>query len=174
MENKHNTTEQNENISLEHRLNAVKKEDYSGTYPAIENWLYKTNIQLSNQKYLNERKLHKMKNFFFANKLRLVYTIVALLLVIGACNMPVTQTESAGQMITLVVPKENNDFAEKMNALPWIKNAQVSSNENTDNGKQQILYRIVLPNTTEEQVKNYSKELESIGGLSTIKITPMD
>lgn len=116
MENKNNTTEQNENISLEHHLNELKQENYSGTFPAVENWLYKTNIQLSNQKQLNERKLHKMKNFFFANKLRLVYTIVALLLVIGACNMPVTQTESAGKMITLVVPKDNTDFAAKMKA----------------------------------------------------------
>ncbi len=179
MENKHNTTEQNNtewnsNISMEHHLNAVKQDDYSGTFPAVENWLYKTNIQLSNQKQLNERKLHKMKNFFFANKLRLVYTIVVLLVIIGACNMPVTQTESAGKMITLVVAKDNTDFAAKMNALPWMKNAQVSSNENTDNGKQQVLYRIVLPNTTEDEAKNYCKELEAIGGITTIRITGMD
>ena len=45
MEHHNNTTEQNENISLEHHLNAVKQEDYSGTFPKVENWLYKTNIQ---------------------------------------------------------------------------------------------------------------------------------
>lgn len=174
MDKKNKTTEQNENISLEHHLNAVKQENYMDTYPEVENWLYKTNIQLSNQKQLNERKLHKMKNFFFANKLRLAYTITALLLVIGACNMPVTQTESAGKMITLVVPKDNTDFAAKMNALPWMKNAQVTQNENTDNGVSQVLYRIVLPNTTEEEAKNYCKELEAIGSVTTIRITGMD
>ena len=52
--------------SLEHHLNQVKAENYTETFPAVENWLYKTNIQITNQK--NERKLHKMKNFFFANK----------------------------------------------------------------------------------------------------------
>ena len=67
-----------------------------------------------------------MKNFLFAHRLRLVYAIVVIAVIIGACNMPVTQTESAGNMITLVVPKENTDFPAKMNALPWIKNAQVS------------------------------------------------
>ena len=166
--------EQNKNISLEHHLKQVKQEDYTGTFPKVENWLYKTGIQLSNQNQLNERKLQKMKNFFFAHKLRLVYTIVALALVIGACNMPVTQTESAGKMITMVVPADNTGFQEKMNALPWMKNAQVSSNENTNNGVKQTLYRIVLPNTTEEQVKGYCRELEAIGGISTIRITPMD
>ena len=174
-----NKPEQNENISLEHHLSQLKKEDYSGTFPKTESWLYKTGIQLENQSQetqsqLNERKLHKMKNFFFANKLRLVYTIVALLLVIGACNMPVTQTETAGTMITMVVPDENTDFAAKMNALPWIKDAQVSSNENTSNGVKQTLYRVVLPNANEEQAKNYCKELEAIGGITTIRITPMN
>ncbi|MEO8513003.1 MAG: hypothetical protein ABI543_05560 [Ignavibacteria bacterium] len=170
----HNNAEHNENISLEHHLKQVKQEDYSGTFPKVENWLYKAGIQLTNQNQLNERKLQKMKNFFFAHKLRLVYTIVALLLVIGACNMPVTQTESAGKMITMVVPSDNTGFLEKMNALPWMKNAQVTSNENTNNGLKQTLYRIVLPNTTDEQVKNYCKELESIGEVSTIRITGMD
>jgi hypothetical protein len=165
---------QNENISLEHHLKQVKQEDYTGTFPKVESWLYRSGIQLTNQNQLNERKLHKMKNYFFAHKLRLVYTIVALALLIGACNMPVTQTESAGKIITLVVPSDNTGFQEKMNSLPWMKNAQVTSNDNSDNGVKQTLYRIVLPNTTEEQAKNYCKELESIGEIKTIWITSMD
>jgi hypothetical protein len=32
--------------------------------------------------------------------------------------MPVTQTESAGQMITFTIPKDNGDFAVKMVELP--------------------------------------------------------
>src|SRR4030095_8216799 len=162
-------SEQNDkDKSLEHHFKQVKAENYMETFPAVENWLYKTNIQLENQK--NERKLHKMKNFFFVNKLRLVYTVVALTVIVAACNMPVTHTESAGQMITLTVPAENTEFQAKMNELPWMKNAQVTSNENTNDGKTQILYTIVLPNTTEEQVKNYSKELEAIGGITTIRM----
>jgi hypothetical protein len=74
----------------------------------------------------------------------------------------------------MVVSADKKDFQEKMNALPWMKNAQVSSNENTNNGVKQILYRIVLPNTTQEEVKNYCKELESIVDVTTIRITDMD
>jgi hypothetical protein len=88
--------------------------------------------------------------------------------------MPVTQTESAGQVITLVVPKDNSGFEPKMYALPWMKDVQVTSNENVNDGKAQMLYRIVLPNATEEQVKAYSRELESLGDIQTIKITPMN
>lgn len=161
------------NKSLEHRFSEVKQEDYSSTFPEVENWLYKANISLANEK-LKGRKLLRMKNFFFANKLRLVYTIIAFIAVVAACNMPVTQTESAGQVITLVVPKDNSGFEVKMNALPWMKDAQVTRNENVNEGKAQMLYRIVLPNTTEEQVRAYSRELESLGDVQTIRITPMN
>ena len=166
-----------EDKSLEHHFNQLKQENYDSTFPDIESWIYKTSVNLQNNNNLtdpNERMLPKMKNFFFGSKLRLVYTIVAFVVLIGACNMPVTQTESAGQMISLAVNKSDNEFASKMLNLPWIKNAQVTSNENVNNGVEQIFYRIVLPNTTEEQVRAYSKELEAIGEISTIKITPMD
>lgn len=161
------------NKSLEHRFSEVKQEDYSSTFPEVENWLYKANISLANEK-LKEKKLSRMKNFFFANKLRLVYTIIAFIAVVAACNMPVTQTESAGQVITLVVPKDNSGFEAKIYALPWMKDVQVTRNENVNDGNAQMLYRIVLPNATEEQVKAYSRELESLGDIQTIKITPMN
>lgn len=166
-----------ENKNLEHHLNQLKQENYDSTFPEVESWIYKTSVNLQNNYNLinsNERLLHKMKNFFFGTKLRLVYTIIAFVVLIGACNMPVTQTETAGQMITLAVNKSDNDFASKMQNLPWIKTAQVTSNENVNNGVEQIVYRIVLPNATEEQVRAYSKEIEAIGNISTIKITPMD
>lgn len=161
-----------DHLNSEHYFEQLKSEDHSASFPQVENWLYKANIKLENKS--SERKNFNMRNFFLANKLRLVYTVILLALVVAACNMPVTQTESAGQMITLVTPKENTDFQKKMNELPWIKHAQVTSNENTDNGESQILYRIILPNTTEEQVKAYAKELESLGGITTIRITGMD
>jgi hypothetical protein len=161
-----------QHLNTEHYFKQVKSEDYTDTFGEVENWLYKTNTMLENKS--SERKHFDMRIFFVANKLRLVYTVILLALVVAACNMPVTQTESAGQMITLVTPKENTDFQRKMNELPWIKNAQVTSNENTDNGESQILYRIILPNTTEEQVKAYAKELENLGGITTIRITGMN
>ncbi len=171
---------ENRDKSLEHHFNQLKQESYDTTFPEIESWIYKTSLniqsnqQLTDKNLSNERTLHKMKNFFFGTKLRLVYTIITFAVLIGACNMPVTQTESAGQMITFTIPKDNGEFVNKMNELPWIKNAQITTNENTNNGQAQLLYRIVLPNTTKEQVKAYANELEALGGVVTIRITGMD
>ena len=55
-----------------------------------------------------------------------------------------------------------------------MKNAQVTSNESSDGGVSQILYTIILPNTTEQEVKAYSKELEALGGITTIRIKSLD
>lgn len=163
-----------DNTSLEHHLMQVKQENYSDTFPEIENWIYLKNIELNRKNKLNERKLYRMKNFFFANKLRLVYTIIVLAILIGACNMPVTQTESAGQIITLVVPGDDNQFETKMYALPWLKTAQVSVNDNVNNGVKQKVYNIMIPNAAEDEVKKYCKELEALGNISTINITPLN
>ena len=164
--------EKEEIKTLEHHFNQLKQENYDSTFPEMESWIYKTSVNLeSNQKLTenslsNERILHKMKQFFFGSKLRLVYTIIAFAVIIGACNMPVTQTESAGKMITLVIAKDSGDFQTKMNELPWIKNAQVTANENTNNGEAQMLYRIVLPNTTKDEVMAYANELEKLGNVN--------
>jgi len=161
---------------LKQHFSELKSENYSGSFEEVENWLYRKAIQMNNEKIpVKERKLTGLRNFFFASKQRLAYTIVAVLVLIGACNMPVTQTESAGQMITLTIPKADlAGFSEKLNELPWIKNSQVRQNENINNGEEQVLFTIVLPNTTEDQVKIYAREVESIGNISTIRITPMD
>ena len=169
MDNKKNKT-------LEHHLKEVKREDYSETFPEVENWLYKTGIQLSNtnQTKLNERKLQKMKNFFFANKLRLVYTVLVLALVAAACNMPVTQTENAGQMLTFLIPAENKEAIARINDLSYMKNAQVTANENTTEGRTEILYTAVFNNTTKEQVTAYAKEIEVIANPSMMRIKGLD
>jgi hypothetical protein len=161
---------------LDLHFGELKAENHSGSFEEVENWLYRKAIQMNNEKIpINKRKITGLRNFFFASKIRFAYTVIALLMLIGACNMPVTQTESAGQMITLTIAKADlAGFGEKLNELPWIKNSQVRQNENINNGEEQVLFTIVLPNTTEEQVKEYAKEVESIGNISTIRIMPMD
>ena len=160
--------------SLEHHLNAIRQEDHSSTFSKTSDWLFKAGIQMENQEHLNERKMYRMKNFFFAHKLRLIYTIITFAVIVGACNMPVTQTETAGTIISLTVPAENTDFAQKLNSLDWIRSAQVSSNENTDNGVKQTFYNIMLPNANEEQAKQYAKQIESLGEITTIRIKPIN
>ena len=157
---------------MEQYFSAVKSQDYSDTKADVENWLYKANIQISNQK--KERELHKMKYFIKANKLKLVYTVIALIVVIGACNLPVTQSENVGNMITWSVDKNNTDAISKIDELQWLKTAdQVDKNGNINNGKEEIIYTVVLQKSTEEQVASFRNDLEKIG-VSALKIIPIN
>lgn len=158
--------------NLEHYFNAIKNRDYTKSKDEVENWLYKANIQLINQK--QERKLHKMKYFFRYNKIKLVYTVILLIVMIAACNMPVTQTESVGNMITWSVDKNNTEAISKIDGLSWLKTAeQVDKNGNINNGKEEIIYTAVLQKSTEEQVASFRNDLEKIG-VSALKIFPIN
>lgn len=166
-----NSEQKNKEIT-EHYFNSVKRQDFSGSQQETENWLYRTGIKLKNQK--KERKLRKMKNFIMAHKLRLVYTVIALVVVIGACNMPVTQTENVGNMITWSIDKDNTEAISKIDGLPWLKTAdQVNKNGNINNGKEEIIYTAVLQSTNEGQIASLRNDLEKIG-VSSLKIIPIN
>ncbi|HEY3251058.1 MAG TPA: hypothetical protein VGK25_08055 [Ignavibacteria bacterium] len=165
-------SEQENKIYMENYFNAVKSQEFSRTREDVNNWLCKADIKIKNQ--TEERKLHKMKNFILAHKLRLVYTVIALVAIIGACNMPVTQSENVGNMITWSVDKGNTDAISKIDDLPWLKTAdQVDKNGNINNGKEEIIYTAVLQKSTEGQIASFRNDLEKIG-VSALKIIPIN
>jgi hypothetical protein len=84
-------SEPKDSKNMEHYFNLVKNQDFSESREDINTWLYKADIKIKNK--TKKKKLHKMKDFILANKLKVVYTVVALIVVVGACNMPVTQKE---------------------------------------------------------------------------------
>ncbi len=161
----------NNSENKENYFSALKSKDYSGTFPETENWIYKTNIQLENQR--KERKLRKMKKYFLANKLRLVYPIILLAVLIAACSMPVTQTEPLGSMLKWVVDKNNTAAQNEINNISWVKNGNLSVSQNDNNGVKTIIYTLMLPNSTEKEAKDYAKQIENIGGILTMNILPI-
>ncbi len=156
---------------LERYFAALKNADYSDTFPKVESWLYKTNTQMENQK--KERKLKKMKQYFLANKLRLAYPIIFLAILIAACSMPVTQTETVGHMMTWTTPNGDTQAQEQIKNLDWIKGAQLSISENNDNGKLETLYSALLPGSSGNQVDAYKRDLERIKDITSIKVMPL-
>jgi hypothetical protein len=156
---------------LEQYFSALRNTDYNGTQPEVEQWLYTSTNQLQTQR--KERKLKKMKNYFLANKLRLAYPIIFLAILVGACSMPVTQTETLGHVISWTADKDNTSAVEQISKLGWIKNGNFNSNENVNNGKAEMLYTLTLTNSTDKQVEGYVKELQAIKGVNMIKAVPI-
>jgi hypothetical protein len=165
-------SEQKNSSEPEHYFNAVKSQVFSSKREDLYNWLYKANIKIKNK--TEERKLHKMKYFITANKLKIVYTVIAFIIAAAACNMPVTQSENVGNMITWSVDKNNTDAISKIDVLPWLKTAdQVNKNGTINNGKEEIVYTVVLQKSTEGQITTLRNDLEKIG-VSALKIIPIN
>lgn len=162
--------QENKKDSVPNIWSSVKNENYNESYPQVEAWLRKISLNSSNQ---NERKFSYMKNFILAHKMRLVYTVIILAVIIGACSMPVTTHETVGYMLTWTVP-QTDDVAQKINALSWIDKSKLTMNENTNNGVTESLYSLLLPNTSQEQVEAYNADLEKIKEITSIKILPLN
>lgn len=154
----------------EHYWSAIKNENHGESFPKVEAWLREISIKKS---YKQERKFSTMRNYIMAHKMRLVYTVIALAVIIGACSMPVTQQETVGHMLTWTVPL-NNDVAQKINALSWVDKSKLTVNENTNNGSTVVSYKLLLPNTTREQVDVYMKDLQSIKEIMTVNVFPLN
>jgi hypothetical protein len=153
-------------------MTVLKSEDYSGSYSRVETWLRNKSVQIQNTNH--ERSLVKMKNYFFSHKFRFAYAVIFLALIIAACNMPVTTHETMGHVLAWTVPADNTAASSRIEGLSWIDKSKLTVNENENNGKSETLYTLTLPGTTEEQVNAYRKDLESIAGVTSIKILPLN
>ncbi len=163
-------TSQNNDIPSNY-WSALKNEDYGNSLLAVETWLNKADIQLKNHK--SERKLTSMKTYFLANKLKFAYTFIILIVLVAACNMPVSTNESMGNFLSWTIDKNNTTAANEISKLSWIDKSQLSISENTNNDKTETIYSLVLPNSSQTQLNNYQKDLEKISGVTSVKIYPL-
>jgi len=167
----HNINPENkEKQTGEEYFSSLKKEDFSGTFPAVESWIREVSIK--NQNKNKERNFIKMKNYIWAHKMRLVYTVIVLAILVGACSIPVTQNEPIGNVISWTVPAGTSsaDFS----GIPWITKSNLSISQNNNNGVKEDVYTVMLPGSTEEQLKNYEHDLEKIKEITTVKVFPLN
>src|SRR5512134_1512574 len=96
-----NSKQENNGGIPENYREVLKNEDYSCSYGQVETWL--RNKHQENKFAQKERSLVKLKNYFFSHKIRIAYAVILLAVLVAACNMPVTQSENVGNMITWAV-----------------------------------------------------------------------
>ncbi|MGA2669080.1 MAG: hypothetical protein ABSF32_09210 [Ignavibacteria bacterium] len=164
-----NITKENK-TSTDQYISHIKNEDFTETFPAVEKWLRERSYRLNNIK--EERKIVRMKNYFLVHKMRFVYTFIILALLAGACSLPVTQNETIGHVITWTMPPGTS--SDQFINFPWVDRSKLSVSENTDNGKTENIYTLMLPGSTDIEVQKYQKDLEKIHDITSIKIFPLN
>jgi len=154
----------------EYSFTVLKNEDHNDSFPDVEKWIREKSYLL-NQKQ-NGRKTLKMKNYILDHKMRLVYTIVALAVLVGACSIPVVQNETIGHVLSWTIPESAQ--TKQADNLPWVDKSNLSISTNVNNGKTEYIYTLMLPGTTDEQVQGYQRDLEKIKEITTIKVFPLN
>jgi len=161
--------ENSNNINNDVNFASLKSGDYSGSFPKVEKWIREKSIQQNNKQA--ERKIVKMKNYVLAHKMKLVYTVIALAIIVGACSLPVTQNETIGHVLTWTLPGSSQ--TNNIDNLSWVDKSKLSISDNNNNGKQETIYTLMLPGSTDEQVQNYQHDLEKNNEVTSIKIFPL-
>lgn len=166
-----NSLHKSKESKLNQYFDELRNENFEDTFRATENWLKTADAKLQTK---SERKFFKMKNYFLANKFRLAYTFLILAFTIAACNYPVTQQESAGDVLQWTVSSDNKDAINKIENLDWFKKGDYNINEDNANGQSYKMYSIVIPKESHSQVSDFEKQLNAIPGILQIKISPLN
>lgn len=146
--------------------NALKKDDQMNSF-------YKTETLLKNASgstHTQKNKIGIMIQYILAHKAKIAVIFFTVLL-LAACNMPVTQNETLGHVIRWTV--DNPQAGSKSTSLGWVEKNNLSINENSEDNTSITSYNLILTNATLEQVQAYSKELESIPGVVEVNIMPL-
>ena len=147
---------------------ALKDEDHSDSFFKTEIWLRNISGSLHTKK--PKSKVEIMKQYIISNKVKIAVVFIFALFV-AACNLPVTQNETVGHIISWSV--QDPKGMEKIESLPWVDKNSLSVNEDESNGVVTTSYNLVLPNSTLEEVQAYSKELGAIPEVVSVNIMPL-
>ena len=157
---------------LKEYFDLIRNENYEDTFPSTAGWLRSAGVNSLINK--NERKKFNMKNFFAVNKYRLAYTFVFLAVFIAACNYPVVQEESAGDIISWSVSKADTEATQKIGSLDWIKNGDYNFNETDKNGIETAEYRYIVSKENHGKINEMLAQLKSINGIENVRVVPLN
>lgn len=152
----------------------LKNENYDDTFLRSELWLRNIGSAGPQKIKNNERILKKLKNYFLSHKLKIAYSFILLAFIVAACNYPVSQEETLGDVISWSIDKNNTDVAEKINQFDWIKSGNLSVNEKNINGNSVLEYNLILPKESHSKAEIYKSQLSSVSGVNSLKLVPLN
>jgi hypothetical protein len=148
----------------------IKEEKYDGTFERT------TKALLRNQTTEPETGLRKksiMKSFIAEHKYKIIIAVF-LALIVGACNMPVTQENTVGYAIAWTTKAENQkSVAESTKNLSWTKNSATSISIKNVGGSDIAEFNIILQGIEEKTAMSYKTDLERIKEINSVKILPL-
>lgn len=148
----------------------IKEEKYDGTFEKT------TKALLRNQTTEPGKGLRKksiMKSFIAEHKYKIIIAVF-LALIVGACNLPVTQENTVGYAIAWTTKAENQKtVAESTKNFSWAKNSATSISIKNVGGSDIAEFNIILQGIEEKTAMSYKTDLEKIKEITSVKILPL-
>lgn len=157
---------------LKKYFDLIRNENYEDTFPSTAGWLRSAGVNSIIKN--TERKKFNMNKFFAVNKFRLAYTFLFLAVFIAACNYPVVQEESVGDIISWSVSRANTDAIQKTGNLEWFKNGGVSLKETDINGSASSEYSYFVSRENNGKINEIISQLKDINGIENIRVVSLN
>jgi hypothetical protein len=147
----------------------IRQEKYDGTFERTTKALLRNQTEPKRDSIRKKR----MKSFILAHKYKIIIAIF-LVLIVGACNYPVSQENTVGYAMSWTTKAENQKaVTESTKKLPWTNNTAMNINVKNVGGNELAEFNIILQGIDEKTAMAYKTDLEKIKEINSVKILPL-
>ncbi|QNF34745.1 hypothetical protein HUW51_19160 [Adhaeribacter swui] len=116
---------------------------------------------------------HWLRLFLFGSSVRVAYTVLFFITMVGACNYPVEVNEPVASVLTWQVNAQDKATINAISGLPWLKEEQLLAESRNINGNLVLEYTVTLPALKKDQLQAYQQSLQQLIGIQNLKILPI-
>lgn len=157
--------------NLQKYFDSIKEENYKDSFNKVENWLRRESTYSFAKPEKSKFKI--LKYIFSEGKLKFAYLFIILILVGITSNFSVTRTEPVGVVMSWSVDKQNPEAIKKIDNLDWIDKSKLVVNEETSEGKQVLVYKVLIPTSNQEEIEKLKNELSSLKDIYSVNVIPI-
>lgn len=161
---------QEENI-LGKYFDSIKNENNKESFTEFENWLRREAVY--SDAVRPKSKFTFFKFVFSEGRLKFAYLFVILIFAGITSNFSVTRTETVGNVMSWSIDKQKQDVIKKIDNLDWIDKSQLVVEQGNSDGIDVLTYKMLVQNSTKEEIEKFKNELENISDVHSIKIIPI-
>ncbi|MCX6164845.1 MAG: hypothetical protein NTU73_08320, partial [Ignavibacteriae bacterium] len=158
---------QNKNI-LDKYFDSIKEENYKESFNEVEDWLRREAVYSFEKP--EKSKFALLKYIFSEGRLKFAYLFIILILVGITSNFSVTRTEPVGIVMSWSVDKQNPETIKKIDNFDWIDKSKLIVNEENADGKQVLVYKMLIPSANMEEIDKLKSVLENMKDVHSVNV----
>ena len=154
----------------------LKQNTYSNKLNSLKNWLNKQDQPQSHRSTANQNigRYQNMLNLVKIKRLSLVYSLVASVLLIVACNVPMEYTETVGHVLNWTVSGDADHAQDIAREMDWLYGKDVGYEVKIENGNVSTTISVVLPAEEEHVFNEIISSIESHPDLVRYNLAAVD